>query len=82
MAACAQDPQWHTEGDVWTHTGMVCAELEQAEEWPLLARCSQSKLLFTGLFHDAGKPPTTALDPETGRIRNLPRYSRLTVKAM
>ena len=30
MAACPQDPHWHAEGDVWTHTRMVCAELQQA----------------------------------------------------
>jgi hypothetical protein len=27
MAACGQDAHWHAEGDVWTHTRMVCAEL-------------------------------------------------------
>jgi putative nucleotidyltransferase with HDIG domain len=75
MAACPQDPQWHAEGDVWTHTRMVCSELEQAEEWPLLDRCSQLKLLFTGLLHDAGKPATTAPDPETGRTRS-PKHSQ------
>ena len=25
MAGCAQDAGWHAEGDVWTHTKMVCA---------------------------------------------------------
>ena len=29
MAACQQDDQWHAEGDVWTHTRMVCAEVER-----------------------------------------------------
>ena len=24
MAACPQDPEHHAEGDVWTHTRMVC----------------------------------------------------------
>lgn len=79
MAACPQDPQWHGEGDVWTHTQMVCAELEQAEEWPLLDRCSQLRLLFTGLFHDAGKPATTARDPEAGRIRS-PNHSQASAE--
>lgn len=27
MAACMQDPAWHAEGDVWTHTKMVADEL-------------------------------------------------------
>ena len=70
MAACQQDAQWHAEGDVWTHTKMVCAELERLADWPSLDRAAQLKLLFTALFHDSGKPATTALDPETGRTRS------------
>ena len=70
MAACQQDAQWHAEGDVWTHTRMVCAELERLADWPSLDRAVQLKLLFTALFHDAGKPATTALDPDTGRTRS------------
>lgn len=27
MADCAQDAEWHSEGDVWTHTKMVLAEV-------------------------------------------------------
>jgi putative nucleotidyltransferase with HDIG domain len=71
MAACLQDSQWHAEGDVWTHTKMVCAELLRLAEWGSLDRGDQIKLLFAGLFHDSGKPATTALDPETGRTRSL-----------
>jgi putative nucleotidyltransferase with HDIG domain len=70
MAACAQDLQWHAEGDVWTHTRMVCGELERLTDWPSLNRTEQLKLLFTALFHDSGKPATTVLDPETGRTRS------------
>ena len=70
MASCKQDLQWHAEGDVWTHTKMVCAELAGLAEWPSLDRPAQLKLLFTGLFHDSGKPATTVLDPETGRTRS------------
>ncbi len=70
MASCVQDAQWHAEGDVWTHTRMVCGELERLTEWPSLNRIEQLKLLFTALFHDSGKPATTALDPETGRTRS------------
>jgi putative nucleotidyltransferase with HDIG domain len=70
MAACNQDAQWHAEGDVWTHTKMVCAELEKLTDWPVLDRTAQLKLLFTALFHDSGKPATTVLEPETGRTRS------------
>src|ERR1700722_17004953 len=70
MATCNQDLQWHAEGDVWTHTKMVCAELERLAEWSSLDRPAQLKLLFTGLFHDYAHPATTLLDPETGRTRS------------
>ena len=70
MAACQQDAQWHAEGDVWTHTTMVCAELERLAEWPAFDRAAQLKLLFTALFHDSGKPATTSPDPNTGRMRS------------
>jgi putative nucleotidyltransferase with HDIG domain len=70
MAACQQDAQWHAEGDVLTHTRMVCGELENLEDWRGLDRDTQLKLLFTALFHDAGKPATTMVEPETGRTRS------------
>jgi predicted kinase len=49
---------------------MACAELERLAEWSSLDRTAQLKLLFTGLFHDSGKPATTVLDTETGRTRS------------
>ena len=70
MADCKQDAQWHAEGDVWTHTKMVCDQLAQLEEWGTLEEVDQRALLLTSLFHDAAKPLTTILDPETGRIRS------------
>ena len=70
MATCQQDALWHAEGDVWTHTKMVCAELKRLPEWPALDRAAQIKLLLTGVFHDAGKPAVTVLDPDTGRTRS------------
>jgi putative nucleotidyltransferase with HDIG domain len=70
MRTCQQDAEWHAEGDVWTHTRMVCAELTELKGWHDLPRADQLLLLFTALFHDCGKPATTALDPETGRLRS------------
>lgn len=70
MAACQQDAQWHAEGDVWTHTRMVLAAVERLGEWPSLGRPAQLKLQFTALFHDAGKPATTTVDPQTGRTHS------------
>lgn len=70
MAACQQDAAWHAEGDVWTHTRMVCDELENLTEWSSLDAREQLLLLLTALFHDSGKPATTTRDPETGRVRS------------
>jgi predicted kinase len=79
MADCSQDSEWHAEGDVWTHTRMVVAELERLPEWPSLDRDAQLKLLFTALFHDAGKPATTAFDPATGRTHS-PKHALVGVE--
>src|SRR5262249_55522705 len=68
MARCRQDEGWHSEGDVWTHTKMVCAQLPTLGEWPGLTAYERIALLFTALFHDSGKPLTSQVDPLTGRI--------------
>lgn len=70
MAACQQDAQWHAEGDVWTHTKMVFAEVERLKEWPSLGRPAQLRLLLTALFHDSGKPATTTIDAQSGRTHS------------
>ena len=74
MADCQQDEGWHAEGDVWTHTQMVCRQLPLLDDWPQLSEHERRLLLFTSLFHDSAKPFTTRLDPETGRMRS-PRHS-------
>lgn len=70
MASCQQDAGWHSEGDVWTHTQMVCRQLPQLAEWPSLSAHEQTVLIMTALFHDAAKPLTTLVDPESGRVRS------------
>ena len=68
MADCEQDGGWHSEGNVWTHTQMVCAELPGLDEWPSLTPRQRMLLVFTALFHDAAKPLTSQVDPSTGRV--------------
>ncbi len=68
MADCQQDSGWHSEGDVWTHTKMVCAQLPMLAEWPALTLHERTVLILTALFHDAAKPLTSQVDPSTGRI--------------
>jgi poly(A) polymerase len=59
MKGCAQPPQFHPEGDVFQHT-RIMLELLPAE--------ASLPLVFSVLFHDIGKPPTSTID-ENGRIR-------------
>ncbi len=70
MAQCQQDAQWHAEGDVWTHTLMVVAQIERLPEWPSLNRDTQLALLLTALLHDSGKPATTHIDEASARTRS------------
>jgi hypothetical protein len=74
MASCPQDAQWQAEGDVWTHTTLVVCELERLPEWSDLGVDDRCRLMMTALFHDAGKPATSHVDPESGRIRS-PKHS-------
>lgn len=74
MAECQQDADWHAEGDVWTHTKMVCRQLATLEAWETLNPQEKLLLLFTALFHDSAKPLTSRVDPETGRIQS-PRHA-------
>jgi poly(A) polymerase len=49
MKGVEQPPQFHPEGDVWTHTLMLLEQLE--------AGCPAT-LAWGALLHDVGKPPT------------------------
>lgn len=68
MAACLQDSEWHSEGDVWTHTRLVLRELEQLDDWDSLSPHDQVVLKFTALLHDVAKPITTEIHAVTGRV--------------
>jgi poly(A) polymerase len=58
MKGVEQPPQFHPEGDVWTHTLMLLEQLE--------AGCPPT-LAWGALLHDVGKPPTFRVAPD--RIR-------------
>ena len=61
MQGVEQPPQYHPEGDVWTHTLIMLQGLA--------AGCSET-LAWGILLHDVGKPPTFKPISETGdRIR-------------
>jgi len=63
-----QDPQWHPEGDVWTHTLHVCDAAAKVALREQLDDFQRSVLLFAALCHDMGKPCSTTF--ENGRWRS------------
>lgn len=66
MEGVEQDPSYHAEGDVLTHTSMVAAELVQMGAWRALPPQARQQIFAAALLHDVGKPKTTRL--EDGRI--------------
>lgn len=65
LVGCPQDPEWHPEGDVWTHTLHVMdafADERVGDAWEDLV------VGFGCLCHDLGKPATTEI--AGGRIRS------------
>jgi tRNA nucleotidyltransferase (CCA-adding enzyme) len=67
VVGCPQEPEWHPEGDVWTHTLMVIDEARS--DIGDLARGPAVAVMLGAICHDLGKPSTTATID--GRIRSL-----------
>jgi tRNA nucleotidyltransferase (CCA-adding enzyme) len=67
LVGCEQEPDWHPEGDVWTHTLMV---IDQARTLNGdLDRPRLVTVMLGAVCHDLGKPATTTVID--GRIRSL-----------
>ncbi|HSD27796.1 MAG TPA: HD domain-containing protein [Vicinamibacteria bacterium] len=69
LEATPQDPGWHPEGDVWTHTLQVVDEAARLRDEVGEDRPRQLSVMLGALCHDLGKPATTRF--ENGRIRSL-----------
>ena len=54
-----QNPAFHAEGDVWTHTKMVCKELVKLDSFCELSDAQQQAVFLAALLHDIGKISTT-----------------------
>jgi tRNA nucleotidyltransferase (CCA-adding enzyme) len=57
LYTCPQDPEWHPEGDVWTHTLMVIDEARRRNAD--LERPQLAIIMLGAVCHDLGKPMTT-----------------------
>jgi tRNA nucleotidyltransferase (CCA-adding enzyme) len=78
LAGCAQEPEWHPEGDVWVHTLQV---IDQARlRIDDLPRPQQIAVMLGAVCHDLGKPATTALID--GRIRSMDHEEQGVAPAM
>jgi tRNA nucleotidyltransferase (CCA-adding enzyme) len=66
LVGCEQEPEWHPEGDVWTHNLMVIDRARALNGD--LDRPRLITVMLGALCHDLGKPATTALID--GKIRS------------
>jgi len=66
LAGVPQDPEWHPEGDVGTHTMFVLDQAACIAERDGLEGDDRAVLLFAALGHDFAKPATTALREREG----------------
>ena len=73
-----QDPEWHPEGDVFVHTGMVVDRAATLARELALEAEDQAILLWSALCHDLGKPDSTVIGDDE-RVRS-PGHDRLSAE--
>lgn len=59
-----QDKYYHAEGDVWTHTKMVCNELLKQPNYEQANEESRFVMFYSALLHDISKPVCTKLEDD------------------
>ncbi len=64
-----QDPEWHPEGDVFTHTCLCLDALARQAGWRDTDAATRRTLSFAVLAHDFGKATTTAHAERRGELR-------------
>ncbi|MEP7355084.1 MAG: HD domain-containing protein [Acidobacteriota bacterium] len=69
LAGVPQDPGWHPEGDVDTHTMLVVDAAAAIAAREGLSGDARAVLLFSALSHDFAKPATTQLRERDGLMR-------------
>lgn len=63
-----QDPLWHPEGDVWTHTLHCLDALVTLPGWKSADEETRIVLSFAVLTHDLAKPACTSTVEKNGRV--------------
>ncbi|MGH9645839.1 MAG: CCA tRNA nucleotidyltransferase, partial [Bryobacteraceae bacterium] len=69
LAGVPQDPHWHPEGDVGTHTMFVIDAGAHIAEREKLPGDDRAVLIFAALSHDFAKATTTMLRERDGKMR-------------
>jgi tRNA nucleotidyltransferase (CCA-adding enzyme) len=69
LAGTPQDPEWHPEGDVFTHTSHCCDAMARLDGWRDADTESRIVYMLAILVHDFGKPVTTRREIKDGRMR-------------
>ena len=64
-----QEPDWHPEGDVLTHTAHCLDALASLAEWEASLPARRRMLSLAVLAHDFGKPQTTEQADRRGKLR-------------
>lgn len=75
LATTPQDKYYHAEGDVWTHTQMVCDALLSLPEYKNANEKEKFILFYSALFHDISKPACTKFEDD-GRITSAGHSKR------
>ncbi|MGL5434181.1 MAG: AAA family ATPase [Lachnospiraceae bacterium] len=57
-----QNPNWHSEGDVFIHTRNVCDAVITLPEWKTLNQEERGLLYLAALFHDIGKKSCSRIE--------------------
>jgi tRNA nucleotidyltransferase (CCA-adding enzyme) len=75
LVGLPQEPAWHPEGDVFTHTCHCCDALVQLPDWQQADPQTRIVLSFAVLTHDLGKALTTQRQLVDGQQRIVsPRH--------
>jgi tRNA nucleotidyltransferase (CCA-adding enzyme) len=69
LVGTPQEPEWHPEGDVFTHTCHCCDALARLPTWREADAESRTVYMLAVLAHDFGKPATTHRAMKDGRER-------------
>ena len=69
LVGTPQEPDWHPEGDVFTHTCHCCDALVRLPAWRAADAESKAVYMLAVLAHDFGKPSTTHRAVKEGRER-------------